>query len=59
MARINYLEKGDRAIFVSNVQENLSIRDRIEGQALENYYQGLKLEGNIYDFWSPRDAKNF
>jgi hypothetical protein len=33
-AAINYQEKGDRAILVSNAQENLRIRDRQGGQAL-------------------------
>jgi len=56
-ARLNYQERGDKALFVSNGQENLRIRDRLEGRALADYYQNLKLEGNVYDFWSPRDVK--
>jgi hypothetical protein len=55
--RIRNVEKGDKSIFVSNAQENLRLRDRREGQPLHDYYQELKLEGNIYDFWSPRDVK--
>jgi hypothetical protein len=50
-------EKGDKSLFISNTQENLRIADRRDGQALEDYYQNLKLQGNIYDFWSPRGVK--
>jgi hypothetical protein len=56
-ARFNLEEKGDRSLFVSNSQENLRVRDRQARQDLLAYYREIKLEGNIYEFWSPRDVK--
>jgi hypothetical protein len=55
--RLNYEEKGSCTLFVSNRQNRLRIRDRRQGQTLREYYDEIKLEGNIYDFWSPRDLK--
>jgi hypothetical protein len=56
-SNLNYTEKGDKSIFISNAQENLRIADRREGEPLVEYYSRLKLEGNIYDFWSPRGVE--
>jgi hypothetical protein len=55
--RLNYLEKGGNTLFVSNRQNRLRLRDRQQGQTLREYYDEIRLEGNIYDFWSCRDLK--
>jgi hypothetical protein len=47
-ARLNYEEKGDKSLFVSNNQNRVKMKDR-KGQNLKEYYAELKLEGNIYD----------
>jgi hypothetical protein len=56
-AKIGYTEKGTRALFVSNAQENLRTADLRAGEQLAEYYARLKLEGNVYSFWSPRGLK--
>jgi hypothetical protein len=54
---INCEEKGDRSASVCNYQNRTRIKDRVENQDLRDYYRDLKLEGNIYQFWSPRDLR--
>lgn len=56
--QIAYEAKGDRSIFISNSQENAKIIDRRAGEALSAYYQRMKIEGNIHEFWSQRSLKN-
>lgn len=51
-APLNYEETGDHSILVSNLQNGLCIKDRAEEQDLTEYYRDLKLEGNVYEFWS-------
>jgi hypothetical protein len=43
-ARINYEEKGEHSILVSNNQNRTRINDQQEGQDLRDYYQSLKTE---------------
>jgi hypothetical protein len=55
--RLDYDGRGERSLLVSNNQNRIKIRDRRQGQTLRDYYSELKLEGNIYEFWSSRDLK--
>jgi hypothetical protein len=46
-AWINYEDKGDRSVFVSNAQENARIIDRHADEPLPHYYSRLKITGKI------------
>jgi hypothetical protein len=57
IGEINYEGSGDASLFVSNLQEDLKMVDRQDGQPLEQYYRTIHLEGDIYEFWSSRRLK--